>query len=98
MKYQRFLESFACIIKIKANDSLLNPSYIPTNTLQMLQDFDNLNYEKPFAQLLRLRERSLLTLGTRVEDNFAQLEKFSYPTLNISAKWFSTPIQNYYYY
>ena len=45
------------------------------------------------------RERSLLTLGTRAEDNFAQLEKISYPILNIetvfvphhpSAKQFST--------
>ena len=49
-----------------------------------------------------LRKRSFLTLGTRVEDSFAQLEKISYPILNIetvfvphhlSVKWFSTPIQ-----
>ena len=45
-------------------------------------------------------ERSYFTLGTRAEDNFAQLEKISCPILNIetvfvpnhlSAKWFSTP-------
>ena len=45
------------------------------------------------------RQQSLLILGTRAEDNFAQLEKISYPTFNIetifvphhlSAKWFST--------
>ena len=45
-----------------------------------------------------LREWSFLILGTRAEDNFAQLEKISYPILNmetvfvphhLSAKWFS---------
>ena len=49
-----------------------------------------------------LRERSLLIVSTRAEDNFAQLEKISYPILkiekvsmphNLSAKWFSTPIK-----
>ena len=50
-----------------------------------------------------LREWSLLILGTRAEDNFAQLEKISYPILNIeivfiphhlSAKCFRTPFRS----
>ena len=31
-----------------------------------------------------IRERSFLILGTRAEDNFTQLEKISYPILNIA--------------
>ena len=53
-------------------------------------------------KMLEIRERSFLILGTRAEDNFVQLEKISYPILNIetvfvphflSTKWFDTPIQ-----
>ena len=50
-----------------------------------------------------LRERSLLILGARAQDNFAQLGKISYPILNmeivlvphhLSAKWFCTPCRS----
>ena len=48
-------------------------------------------------------ERSLLILGTKVEDDLAKLEKMSYPILNIekvfaphqlSAKWVSNPTRS----
>ena len=51
---------------------------------------------------VNVRERSFLILGTREEDNFAQLDTISYSIENIekvfvphhlSAKWLGTPIQ-----
>ena len=40
-----------------------------------------------------IRERSFLIVGTRAEDNFAQLEKISHPILN-TEKVFRTPSPN----
>ena len=48
-------------------------------TIELHQNYDSRN----FRCIRPLRERSLLILGTRAEDNFAQSEKVSYPILNI---------------